>query len=642
MWRADEVNDTLAPDDILLTLFDPDTVQPAAFVEMMIAAGELGIPLGVLPVYEPDRARLDFSHLLGSDHFAIDFSRCRFRLSGSPAADAPDAPTLFRRALDDTPAFVTDDLQADLLFLQGHAGPFDGSFGPSLTLCSRALHGPGRPVFVPCADTETCFRQSSRGRPDDSSEGLVDPRLLQSTLVIGDGCGTFPLPGSLYRYEQSLMRGLLLSRVRSSVLSVGVSATPLSVVVLMMGMLASGRMLGQAVLETNRHRRAVGSPSSVGRAAIAPWIVVGNPAAVVAGLSFDEHRVRPEADGALRVDVDSRRDTGTLVALRTESAIDGAFDVACDPSAWVSGALHGDRLYLWVHAAGNADREQGGTVRLTLSRRADAHRTAWRDRLLWLRAGTQWLHGLSSEVARRDRDAQPLLDIIAIRDELAGPVEQAASAAIPWRSREISPALATSAAPLETMLERLDRATTLNVAAALPFAGARLSHLWSPPWLHDGDLDVSQSCLCGCPIVGHVRRHPLNDLRRIELSCPSRSLIGDTAAEVVTGSGAVVPLATASIGTRSLTAGERLHWSVALTTERCAGFACSTLFDPYRAHRVTSTVAPVDGTAPATVAIDVPHGWPVGLSWATLTCAAGGRICLFAFDIEVRRAAPLP
>lgn len=641
IWKAEEINGQIHDTDTLLLLFDPLHTTPPTFIETLTRASTLGVPVGVIPVFPGDDPQTSLTRLLGNDRLEVDFSYSRFHLSGSP--QAPGVPSVLSRADQGSPQVVDDDIeQADLLFLQGHSGPMDGSFGRWLTLCSRGLHIAGTPALYPCAGTERCFRQSSQGRADTSLDGLIDPRRLKSSLVVVDGCGTFPVPGSLYPYEQSILRGLMLSQVGASVLSVGISATPFSAIVLFLALLARGNTLGQAILQANLHRRDMGSPASIEGIAAAPWLLVGNPAAVVAGIPILECVAERMPDASLQLllpAAPASANTGRLVSVEYPTAIEGPRDVSCSPHAWAHGGVHKGHAYLWLGSSvENATTE---ATRVVLSVRPALDPEVWRACFFWLNAGSQWLSGMAEGLARREQDSSALLEIIAFRKELALSVEQVAYAETPYRNLEIVSGLDAATEHLVHALGRLDRLTAMAVAESIRFAGARLAHLWSPPWLHSGFADVDQRCLCGCAMVGHVRRHPLHDLLRIELSCPTCSLIGDAAVELNGSSAAAAPRAMlkASMRERSLVCGQPLQWTVeASAQDRFEGFACATLFDPFRARQAVSQTLEIRTACATTVELDVPFDWPAGLAWATLIFTAGGRVCLFAFDVEVQAA----
>jgi hypothetical protein len=639
IWKADEINGQIHDTDTLLLLFDPLHTTPPAFIETLTRASTLGVPVGVIPVFPGDDPQTLLTRLLGNDRLEVDFSYSRFHLSDSP--QVPGIPPVLSRADQGSPQVVDDDIeQADLLFLQGHSGPMDGSFGRWLTLCSRGLHTAGTPALYPCAGTERCFRQSSQGRADTSRDGLIDPRRLKSSLVVVDGCGTFPVPGSLYPYEQSILRGLMLSQVRASVLSVGISATPFSAIVLFLALLARGNTLGQAILQANLHRRDMGSPASIEGIAAAPWLLVGNPAAVITGIPMLECAAERMSDTSVQFLLPADHvsaSTGTLVSVKYPSAIEGPLDVACYPRAWAHGAMHQEHAYLWLGSSVDGDTTEA--TRVVLSARPGAGSEVWRACFFWLNAGTQWLSGMAQALARREQDNSALLAIIAFREELAVSAEQAAYADTPYRELEIAAGLDAATAHLVLVLGQVDRLTATAVAESIRFAGARLAHLWSPPWLHSGYAQVDQRCLCGCAMVGHVRRHPLHDLLRIELSCPTCSLIGDAAAEFDGTSGGAAPRAMlkASMRQRSLVCGQPIQWTVeANAQDRFEGFACATLFDPFRTRQAVSQTLQIGTACATTVELDVPYDWPAGLAWATLIFTAGGRVCLFAFDVEVQ------
>jgi hypothetical protein len=646
IWRAGAVNGQYRDADTVLVLFDPDRASTATLVDVLSKAGAQGAALGVLPIYAREKTQIDLQRLLGQDRLEIDFSQCRFRLGGSPAANSSNTPWVLGRALQDDGQAVAEDIsQPGLLFLQGHSGPVDGSFGSWLTLCSRALHRPDVPVFFPCAGTERCFRQQSQGRADTSDAGLIDPRLLRSKLVVLDGCGTFAVAGSIYRYEQSILRALTLSSIQASILSLGVSATPLAAVVLLMGLLARGRTLGEAVRDTNRYRQEAGSPTSMRGSAVAPWIVVGNPAATVAGLPLVERRGERNAAGDLEFVVPQggwSAATGTLVALPNVAAADGPFDILCSPQRWAHGALHDDGCaYLWLGDCEPLTQVgHEADTRIALAKRPDAGAAVWRESFLWLQVCSPWLRGVATTVAKRQRDNAALLSLIDVRAALAADVEFAACATASKRRTEIAAPVEVSATSLSHAVEQLDRATARIVGAAIPHAGARLSHLWSPPWLYEGYAAVDEKCACSCVIAGHVRRHAVYELLRVELSCPACSLIGDVAActEIDPARGVVVrPMAKASMGARSLIRNDELRWEVqCLPSGSLGGYACATLFDPFRNRHVFTDAVPVPSRELVAVSMDIPDDWPVGMSWATLTLTVGGRISLFAFDVDVQ------
>ncbi|MDR3509379.1 MAG: hypothetical protein P4L64_15915 [Caulobacteraceae bacterium] len=643
-WRADEVNGAVDGQDAVLVIFDPDHAEPARFMQLIGEAGRQGAIIGALPVYGEDLSGEGLRQRLGGAPISIDFAGSCFRVGGVPVAQSPGVPRVLGRAhAESAEAVATDVDGSDLLFLQGHAGPADGSFGRNFTLCSRPIHRAGRSVWFPCAETRRCFRQPGQGRAESSLEGLVDPRTVSAKIVVLDGCGTFPVPGSLYRYEQSLLRGLMSSPAQALILSLGVSATPLSAVVLWLAMLARGRPMGEAVREANRHREGMGSPSSLPGTAAAPWVLVGDPLAEVVGLRLLRSRTRQREndtelwfDGAL-----ISSESGALLAAPNVHLNEGVYEIWSDTGRWAHGARHDDGFtYLWVGARPE-DADRPGRILLKPLPAA----MAWRPVHQWLRGATAWLEGLVGAVRQRGFDAEPLIELMKLRAEMATLVETAASTAVTDRQSEIVCEVTPAVAALQAGLEQLDLATARTVAAATPLGGARLSHLWSPSWRHGGNRTLANRCNCGCDLVAHLRVHPTLDMVRAEISCPTCSLVGDVAAPSSGSSSSADTLAldlVAGVADRTPRAGGGLEWWIRPSfgaTER--GFACASLFDPFRERRVSSPGLAVEAGGDSQISLHVPPDWPPGLSWTTLVYASAGRLSMYAFDLNIReREAP--
>lgn len=644
IWQADRVNQSLVASDSVLILVAQESTGPAQYVRTLQEVDAERCSVGVIPI-SGDSSGAYLKRLLGRDEIRIDFAKSRFRLTDCPEANLPCAPPVLRRAHQDDRSSVSRDLDvADLLVLQGHAGPVDGGFGRWLTFCSRHLYQPGKPPLFPCFGTDQCFRQALHGRAVASMDGLVDPAALRSPLVVLDGCGTLPVPGSLFRYETSIARSVMASQVRAAVMTHGVSATPLSVFVVFLAMLASGRTLGEAVREANQHGRDLMSPTSIEGAATAPWILVGNPEVKVLGIPLIETALRVNQDG-LEFTLDERDihpQTGAIVSLANAFEKDGAFDVACSDGRWARGALRRDgRAYMWVSGQ-RAHREYNAPTRVAvaLSQRSPDPTSNWCHRSKWLQANRLLLDRMATVVTERSGNPDALRSLISLWADVGGAIEHVAFAAAPHRRQAIAPSLATWTGQLIDVIERLDRLAAATVAAAVPDAGARLYRLWSPPWFCRGPAQITELCSCGCPIAGDVLHHPVLDLARINLRCPACGPLGDVSARGnldTLGSARFEPTVLGVPGGRCLVRDRAVLWPVRrLFDDQVTGFACAALFDPFRQRRVVTDAIAIPPRGRVDVPVAVPADWPEGLSQAVIVVTAGGEMSFLDFDVVVR------
>jgi hypothetical protein len=319
----------------------------------------------------------------------------------------------------------------------------------------------------------------------------------------------------------------------------------------------------------------------------------------------------------------------------------GPLDLTCTPSRWAYGAM--DRTgarYVWLgaplpsapeaeSATSMGERPPSGELRLFPRDARAASR--WRETAHWLREGNRLLEGLRAFVEGRVEDTTPLVQLASVRATLADSAESAACAAT-QRSLEIAPSLHALSAPLADAIDKTDQATAATVAYYITWTGARLSHLWSPPWRHEYSRPLGRTCNCGCEIVAHYRRHPIVDLVRAELSCPACSLIGDVAA-IADG----VLVAQASMLNRQPWRGGELQWNVTdfAPHRGSGGAACASLFDPYRRRRLIGPAHALEPRHDLRLSQTIPSDWPEGMSWATLALLSGGSVSLFVFEVNV-------
>ncbi|MFI7089934.1 hypothetical protein [Streptomyces lydicus] len=648
LWRADEVNQAMSPGQSVLLLVDQDGTGPAEYIKTLQDLDHHGIPVGIIPHARNSSSIGQLSRLLDEETIRVDLSRCRFRLTESPEANLPTAPYALRRARHDDPVSVAEDLDADLLVLQGHAGPVDAGFGKWLTLCSRPLHRSGHSPVFPCFGTDRCFRQELHGRSALSTAGLFNPADLTPSLLVIDGCGTLPAPGSIFRYETSIARSVMASRVRAAVLTHGVSAAPLSALIVFLGSLASGYTLGEAVREANQHGQASHSPTSIAGSSVAPWGVVGNPEVRVVGLPVREVPVRPARQG-VECEVTAQHldaQFGGIVSLVGLPQNSGPFDVTCHDRRWARGVLSpGGRAYLWLSGGGAPPRRKPeGNVTLSLSPRPAESTAPWRRRAKWIQVGKVLLGRMAETCAERGGPGDSLRTLVSLWDEVTGSVERVALAATPLRQQYLAPPLASLTAGLTARIRELDRTTARTVAAVAPTVGARVSRLWSPPWISQGPACVTEPCPCGCAIVGTVRRHPLWDLARVELRCPACGPVGDVPAHALPGPrGAMLlaPTVTGGPAQRAVRAGTTVTWRVRRQGgEDADGFVSASLFDPYRQHQVRVDVRSIEPLSTVDLAVEVPDDWPAGLSQAVIVVAAGGALAFLDFDLMVTSEVP--
>ena len=648
IWQPEKINGSFESGDVFLLLYDPQIETPAAFFEILAQIDAVAAPFGVIPISSCEDHPVDFSRLLGSESLDIKWSDSKFRLVGTASANTPDAPSILSRALHDDPSSVEDDITgAGFLFLQGHSGPVDGSYGKWLTLCSKPIHRSGEPIFFPCAGTDNCFRQRNQGRDATSQKGLIDIQNISASLLVLDGCGTLPIPGSIYCYEQSILRALMLSKIDISVLSIGVSATPFSVIVVFLATLALGATIGEAVREANNSRLASGSPSSLPGSAVGPWVVIGNPDMTVNGLVISEvvADIGPEDRVQLTLPPDDgAQDTGRLISIDNLPVEIDDWEIVNNPSYWVQGARYGLKTaFFWTGQTGSSADDKNADRTIILAPKKPQSHGSWASVYAWLQGGCRWLATLAETLAMRGMENQPIVELIAARREILPLVEMATSAVMASNKNEIVRNIEHSTDNLHALLDGLDRATAMMIASAIPHAGARLSHLWAPPWNHEGYAQVKTKCGCGCQLVGNVRRQAIDGLLRVELSCPACSLVGDVAA-FASGDDpdtqTIYPTVEAALNLRSPTHGDQLQWKLErVAADGFSGYACATLFDPYGKRYQISDPVPVSARANAKISLELFEDWPIGLSWVTLAFASGGKISTFAFDIDIQRRA---
>ena len=644
-WRPDAINGRIEAGQTALLVYNAAHCSSAEFMHALERADSLDVALGVWPAYAGDDHNGDRPHALDQSRLSLDMAACRFRLSTSAHGRDAAAPWQLRRSSLGEAERLDDLKNAGLLFLQGHAGPMDGAFGRGLTLCARDLHRSDRPALFPCVESGRCFRQPPQGRDETSREGLIDPRDILAPLVVLDGCGSFPVPGSIFPYDQSLLRGLLTgARTGPCVISLGVSSTPMSAIVLFMALLAKGLPLGRVVREVNLHRTGCNSPSSSRGGGVGPWILVGNPDTVVQGLSLSSPEALEDEHGGQQALVRTGEES---ILLSLPAGHDGPLDLICTPHRWAYGAMDrtGNR-YVWLGAPDRSARDEEQAVpedttpessRLLLVPRDMQAASRWRETALWLREGNAWLEGLRTFVEGRVPDTMPLSQLVSVRAALAQSAESLACAAT-QRSLEIAPSLDALSAPLADAIGKTDLATAAAVAHYGTWTGARLTHLWAPPWHHVETRPLGRACSCGCEIMVHYRRHPLVDLVRGELSCPACSQIGDVAAD---GAGAL--LAHASIVNRQPWRDGTLQWNVTdfLPQPGKEGAACASLFDPYRRHRLIGAAQALTRGNELQLSQAIPSDWPEGMCWAILAVLSGASISMFVFEVNVLRA-PTP
>ncbi|MEU5208672.1 hypothetical protein [Streptomyces sp. NPDC020742] len=685
LWRADTLNDPPSSGQSVLLLADQEGTAPAEYIRTLQAIDTAGSPVGIIPVSRNSPTREQLTRLLAQDTLRIDVARIRCRLTECPEANLPSAPPVLRRAGHDDPRSASADLDADLLVLQGHAGPVDAGFGRWLTLCSRARHRPDDAPVFPCFGTTRCFRQPSHGRTPHSTAGLVDPAALTCPLLILDGCGTFPVPGSVFRYEAGLARALMDSSVSAAVLTHGVSASPLSALITFLGTLADGHGLGTAVREANLHMHDVGSPTSLDGTAVAPWAVLGNPELKVVGLPLLRATLHPTETGAACALPTERLDPryGGLVALDGLPARSGPFDLTCRDGRWARGALRADgRAHLWISGSdAPSTPATSRPVEVVLAPRPKDPTAAWRRRAAWIQANRALLGRMAETYAERGGAEDFLPTLISLWDDVSGAVERVAFAATPLRHPSLAPPLTSSTAPLTARIRELDRATARTLAAAVPVIGARLFRLWSPPWPSAGRAHVTEACSCGCPLAGDVRRHPLLGLARIGLRCPACGPVGDvcaqrsgaerygspqepgaegygsaqesgaeeygsaqeSGAEGAEGAEGYVPTVLGGPRQRSVAAGATARWHIRrLSRERSDGFAGAALFDPFRQRQLVMDAAEVRPRSAVDLAVAIPEDWPPGLSQAVVVVTAGAELSFLDFDLMVTPGPPNP
>jgi hypothetical protein len=637
VWRADRIDEPIRPSDTVLLLVRQAGLSSGAYVDALEELDRHGRPLGIIPIGD-DFAASSVSRLLQHDAIVVDFTTARFRMSCAEA-NLPTAPTVLQCARFDDPASVANDLGApDLLLLQGHAGAVDGNFGPSFILCSRHDGELSEPPLYPCFKTGACFRQELYGRLPSSTEGLIDAATLRSALVVLDGCGTLAVPGSLFRYETSLVRSLLAGQARAAVMTHGLAATPFAAVVAFLGMLARGRPLGAAVRAANLQSRLAHGPGT--RSSLPSWILVGNPDVHVEGIPLLEATAVVNGH-TLEVSLDSNEippDTGAIAAIGSVTPADGPLDISCADGRWGSGAIDPDGcVSLWVGpSVRTSHHAQPEELVLSFTKRPRDVTRRWRDRARWLRVNTPWVTQLTNEVESRGGDGAPLRALASSSRAVCQAVDYAAFASVPLRPGTIAPSLASLAHSLDAELADLDRRTVSAVAEAVPVTGARLFRFWHPPWLHEAQINTQGTCSCGCRVIGIVCCHPIFDVSRVLLSCPACGPIGDVTGRV-TNTRDIVPTVSMATSTRYLRRGATVKWPVGLAPGCSPGFACVAMIEPPFRHRwAISEVFAVQADSTCDVALEVAADWPLGLSRVVIVVAAGAELSFLDFDAEVR------
>lgn len=612
----------MRPGDAVLMLVDYGSASPSEYLALLRAADQADCPVAVIPT----AARPRFAEILASDELVLDLRDSAFRLLECPETVDAAVPAILRRGQVATADGAGEDLRrGSILALQGHGGPADAGFGPFMNLCSRGLYDASDQPTFPCYGTTRCFRQALYARADADTAGLIDPRDVKASLVILDGCGTLPVPGSLFPFATSLARGLLESRARALVLSHGVSASPLSAYVLLLALLAESAPLGVAVRAANRHRRVSAGTASIVGDGVAPWILVGNPIARVRGLHVN---VLEPVAGAPQDFVCETPPGPTGALVRVPERSDGPAEVVTDPPCWVAGARFEGFGYLWL-----GHTESSSVVHARIKPRSIDPAT-WLRRQRQARGAATFLRGLAGAVARAGADAsvmRTLADLWLAVEESAEPLVLSVIDA------QVDVIADSIAGPMELSqhVETLDRVSAMAIAQAAATTGARLYRFWSPPW-PSGHLTEGPTCSCGALTVMELRRHPGLQLARFNVRCPGCGPIGDVAA-VPDTSGAPVPVVHC-VPSRLVEVGSTLEWRLHFNDQARPGTACATVFDAFRRSRLCTASVRYGGDGRVlTLHAELPPEWPIGLSQAVVVICSEGQISLIDYDLVVRR-----
>jgi hypothetical protein len=639
VWHPARVDEALHDDDTVLVLVDMATASASEYLDTLEALSERRLPFGMLPI---DGASGDgvLGHRLEVDELSIELGAVRFRLMISDTANDVRAPAMMRRT-PDTAETAEGLRDAEFLYLQGHSGPIDAALGRWFYLCSRNLYRAGDAKFYPCFGTDRCFRQKQLGRPDNSSDGLVDPRTLRPSMMVLDGCSTLVVPGGLSPYATSLGRAFVESDVRAGVMTHGTSGMPFSGIVLLVSMLAEGITLGEAVREANFHAHESGAPSSIEASAASPLVVVGNPEVTVSGLRLLEPRPEPDPGGINfhLEEADISPDAGALVRLDAPTPSGQGWDVAEDGDfEWAHGVVHQeDTAYVWVSKADDRNGSRDGS-RLNLRVEPTSARPAidWQHCFAALHAGGGWLESLADVVEIRGGDSEPLRSLRERLPKLIRQAEMAAGAVDTRAHRSVGPWPDARSLAALSELQEFDEAAADVVAAGLAAARIRTFNLWSPPLINLRTVDTGERCTCGAKIVANVAKHATVAMVRWILSCPGCGAISDAAGSSGDDAAEAGPEAIGYPLSHRAAPGDILHLPVRLVGDPgFQGFARSALADQFREESVLTDVSSVDAGGERVMRLEVPESWPPGLAQAVTVVSCGGSLSFLDFDLLV-------
>jgi hypothetical protein len=639
-WHPVRVDEALHDDDTVLVLVDMATASAPEYLGTLEGLSNRRLPFGMLPIAGGTSGDGFLRRRLEVEKLDIALDATRFRLMVSDTANDVQAPPMMRR-VPDTAESAEGLREAEFLYLQGHSGPIDAALGRWFYLCSRHLHREGEARFYPCFGTDRCFRQRQFGRPEDSADGLVDPRTLKSSLMVFDGCSTFAVPGGLTPYATSLGRAFVESDVRAGVMTHGTSGMPFSGIVLLVVMLAEGLTLGEAVREANLHAHESSSPSSIEAGAASPLVVVGNPEVTVDGLRLLAPRPEPDADGiAFDLDeADISAAAGALVRLDLPPAPGQGWDVVEGGDfEWAHGVVHrDDSAYVWVSKAtggdGSSDRSRRKLrVEPTSARRA----VDWQGCFAALHASSGWLGSLADAVEMRGGDGEPLRSLRDRLPNLIRQVEAAAGAADARVRRSVAPWPDAGSAKVLAEVQAHDQLAAEVVAAGLAAARIRTFNLWSPPLINLRSVDTGERCVCDARIVANVARHATVAMVRWILSCPGCGAISDAAGRSGEEASEAGPEAVGYPLSHRAVTGDLLRLPVRLLGDRgFQGSARSALADQFRERSVLSEVAAVEAGGERLMQLEIPESWPPGLAQAVTVVSCGGSVSFLDFDLLV-------
>jgi hypothetical protein len=642
LWKPDKVQASFCKGETVLLLVYYNKVKTEEFISVVKKLSALNCLIGVIPVFKEQLKEAVIKKFLSRDTHKLNLSEFSFFLSSSRASVVPGSPEILRGALLKEKQLVDNALaNSKAIFFQGHAGPFDAGFGKWLVLCTRHLYKPSdKNAFVPCYEEGKCFRQKNYGRTEGSREGLIDPGNWEAALAVLDGCCVFPVPGSIYPFETSLLRSIVQGKIKAAILSHGVSSTPLSVLLFFLGKLAEEEPIAEAVRVSNKLRYEMNSVSSSPNYSVSPWIAIGDPLKKFTGFKPTVFKANIDEKGYFikfkNTSIDSK--TGLLLVVEGLSYYNNrAWDAFTPNGNWLMGVKRNNNsIYLWIGAAASNDTEY---TYVYFKERPHDQLKFYKEVSLSLITGSVWLKQFISTLRNRNQAVEDLNKVLILRDQLLKKIEPATFAALYEQSQSVQQPLSHLTASIRQEITNSDKNTAILLCAKIPLTGGRLAYLWNPIWPGRGNLELGMKCSCKTMLSGYIRENPIYGKYRIEVSCPVCSLIGDVAAiEDSKHSGKYIPVVSGNPETLIFHAGGKICWKLSHHEESVGrGYACGVLYDPLGNFKTFSSVLELESGESASIQFDIPDNWPKGLNWVTVVFVGNSDISILTHDLVCKQ-----